>query len=50
MSIFDEEVMIGMDLEDSFLVEVEGDETKKMFLVLVPYCLQTKMKTISHKC
>jgi len=37
----DEELMIGMDLEDNFLVE--GDETGKMSLVLVSYFLQKKI-------
>jgi len=35
--LFDEELMIGMDLEDNFLVEAEGDETRKMFLILAPH-------------
>jgi len=44
----DEELMIGMDLEDNFLVE--GDETGKMssVLVLVSYFLQKKISKFSN--
>jgi len=35
----DEELMIGMDLEDNFLVE--GDETGKMSLVLLWFWFHT---------
>jgi len=41
----DEELMIGMDLGDNFLVE--GDETKKMTLVLVSCFYKKKIKKFS---